>query len=187
MLLDKVFREFFGFSLILFATYLAFSLSNFSLAADFFPGRSGQIISLFFLEAFGYSSYYLSVLLLLAGFSFIVSTNNSRISLLKTVNRFIIAFIAIFPLSVVLSEMFFTDFLNLTSAGISFGGQAGDSLRQLTNGFLDEPWYTIVASVEFILLIVFSLWNTAKFKPKKYYPSHGNETYLITSSFVKKS
>ena len=61
MLLDKVFREFFGFSLILFAIYLVLSLSNFNLGADFFPGRSGQIISLFFLEAFGYSSYYLSV------------------------------------------------------------------------------------------------------------------------------
>ena len=146
MLLDKVFREFFGFSLILFATYLVLSLSNFNLAEDFFPGRSGQIISLFFLEAFGYSSYYLSVLLLLAGFSFIVSTNNSRISLLKTVNRFIIAFIAIFPLCVILSEAFLTDFLSLASAGIGFGGQAGDSLRQLTNGFLDEPWYTIAVS-----------------------------------------
>ena len=115
--------------------------------------------SLFFLEAFGYSSYYLSVLLLLAGFSFIVSTNNSRISLLKTVNRFIIAFIAIFPLCVILSEAFFTDFLSLASAGIGFGGQAGDNLRQLTNGLLDEPWYTIVASLVLILLLVFSLYG----------------------------
>ena len=96
---------------------------------------------------------------MLVGFCFIVSTNVSKISLLKTTNRFIIALIAIFPLSVVLSEILFTDFLNLTSAGISFGGQAGDNLRQLTNGFLDEPWYTIVASLEFILLIVFSLYG----------------------------
>ena len=124
---------------------------------------------------------------MLVGFCFIVSTNVSKISLLKTINRFIIALIAIFPLSVVLSEMLFTDFLNLTSAGISFGGQAGDNLRQLTNGFLDEPWYTIVASVEFILLIVFSLYGIQlNLNQKKYYPSHGNKTYLITSSFVKK-
>ena len=159
MLLDKVFREFFGFSLILFATYLVLSLSNFNLGADFFPGMSGQIISLFFLEAFGYSSYYLSILLLLAGFSFILSTNNSKISLLMTINRFIIAFIAIFPLCVILSEAFLTDFLSLASAGIGFGGQAGDSLRQLTNGFLNEPWYTIAASIEFILLLFFSLYG----------------------------
>ena len=82
MLLDKVFREFFGFSLILFATYLALSLSNFNLGADFFPGRSGQIISLFFLEAFGYSSFYLSGLIKLMGYCFIGADPNSQITLL---------------------------------------------------------------------------------------------------------
>ena len=156
MLLDKVFREFFGFSLIFFAVYLALSLSNFNLAEDFFPGRSGQIVSLFFLEAFGYSSFYLSGLIMLMGYCFIGTNPDSQITLLRIINRFIIAFLAIFPLCVVLSDTSLADFLNLASAGVSFGGQAGDNLRQLTNGLLDEPWYTIVASLVLILLLVFS-------------------------------
>ena len=159
MLLDKVFREFFGFSLIFFAAYLALSLSNFNLAEDFFPGRSGQIVSLFFLEAFGYSSFYLSGLIMLMGFCLIGANPDSQITLLRIINRFIIAFLAIFPLCVVLSDTSLADFLNLASAGVSFGGLAGDNLRQLTNGLLDEPWYTIVASLVLILLLVFSLYG----------------------------
>ena len=143
MLLDKIFREFFGFILIFFAIFLTFSLFNYNAPETIFPGQLGHIISTSFLQSFGYGSLYLCLLIFLLGCACVLTNISDSTSTFTTANRFILAFIAIFPMSAVLTNLTLFDFLELASSGLSYGGLAGENIRSLTSVFINEPWYSI--------------------------------------------
>ena len=159
MLLDKIFREFFGFILIFFAIFLTFSLFNYNAPETIFPGQLGHIISTSFLQSFGYGSLYLCLLIFLLGCACVLTNISDSTSTFTTANRFILAFIAIFPMSAVLTNLTLFDFLELASSGLSYGGLAGENIRSLTSVFINEPWYSIIGIAEILLLIFFSIFG----------------------------
>ena len=112
MSIDRIYREFFGFSLIIISLFLFVSLLTFS-AQDNIEnllistktyinnfGYIGALVSSTILSYIGYSSYYLALICFYFGMILFFSNSSKNLTdRLNFINNVLYAFISIFPLT----------------------------------------------------------------------------------------
>ena len=146
MSIDRLYREFFGFSLIILSLFLFVSLLTFS-AQDNVEnlltdtriylnnfGYLGALFSSTVLFYIGYSSYYLALICFYFGMIlFFSSSSRTLTDRLNFINNVLYGFISIFPLSLFFVSFIETSGSELSLLAIESGGIAGTNLALILN------------------------------------------------------
>tara|TARA_B100001996_G_scaffold228648_1_gene176172 strand:- start:464 stop:2536 length:2073 start_codon:yes stop_codon:yes gene_type:complete len=164
MSIDRIYREFSGFALIIFSLFLIISLFTFSSQDNvqgFLSdgteysnslGYLGALFSSTILFYLGYTSYYLALMLLYFGIVLLILKPASNFfEQISLFNKFIFSLISIFPLAV-----FYTSFFN------GAGGLAGDSLLSSIEIYLDKFWLGSLSIIIFLPLQYFVFYDVIK-------------------------
>ena len=163
MSIDRIYREFSGFSLIILSLFLFVSLLTFS-AQDNVEnlltdskiyinnfGYLGALISSTILSYIGYSSYYLALICFYFGMILFFSSSSKNLTeRLSFMNNVLYGFVSIFPLTV-----FCTSFINTTGSeidllSISSGGIAGTNLSLILSSYMSSLIIGSLAGLVFL-------------------------------------
>ena len=172
MSIDRIYREFFGFSLIIISLFLFVSLLTFS-AQDNIEnlltgtktyinnfGYIGALISNAILFYIGFSSYYLALICFYFGMILFFSNSSKNLTdRLNFINNVLYAFISIFPLT-----LFCTIFIDTTGTEIGLlsldsGGVAGSNLSLILSSYLSDLLLGTLAGLLFLSLQYFIFYD----------------------------
>ena len=176
MSIDRIYREFSGFSLIILSLFLFVSLLTFS-AQDNVEnlltdskiyinnfGYLGALISSTILSYIGYSSYYLALICFYFGMILFFSSSSKNLTeRLSFINNVLYGFISIFPLTV-----FCTSFINTTGSeidllSISSGGIAGTNLSLILSSYMSSLIIGSLAGLVFLSFQYFIFYDLINF------------------------
>ena len=190
MSIDRIYREFSGFSLIILSLFIFVSLLTFS-AQDNIEnlltdskiyinnfGYLGALVSSTILSYIGYSSYYLAIICFYFGMILFFSSSSKNFTdRLNFINNVLFGFVSIFPLTV-----FCVSFINTTGTEIDLlsigsGGIAGDNLSLILNSYMSSLLVGSLAGLLFLTFQYFIFYDLINFinsffkteikKPKK--------------------
>jgi S-DNA-T family DNA segregation ATPase FtsK/SpoIIIE len=203
MSIDRIYREFSGFSLIILSLFLFVSLLTFS-AQDNVEnlltdskiyinnfGYLGALISSTILTYIGYSSYYLALICFYFGMILFFSSSSKNLTeRLSFINNVLYGLISIFPLTV-----FCTTFINTTGSeihllSISSGGIAGTNLSLILNSYMSSLVLGSLAGLLFLSFQYFIFYDLINFinsifKADIKKPVKSNTTKTIVKEVVK--
>ena len=172
MSIDRIYREFFGFSLIIISLFIFISLITFSaqdnvndLLSDTKNylnnfGYLGALISSSIFSYIGYASYYLVFSSFYFGFILFTSTSSKNfLERLNFLNNILYSCISVFPLTV-----FFVSFINANNTelgllNISSGGLAGYNLFEIFNTYANYLVIGLFSAIIFLLLQCFIFYD----------------------------
>jgi S-DNA-T family DNA segregation ATPase FtsK/SpoIIIE len=203
MSIDRIYREFSGFSLIILSLFLFVSLLTFS-AQDNVEnlltdskiyinnfGYLGALISSTILSYIGYSSYYLALICFYFGMILFFSSSSKDLTeRLSFINNVLYGLISIFPLTV-----FCTSFINTTGSeidllSISSGGIAGTNLSLILSSYMSSLILGSLAGLLFLSFQYFIFYDLINFinsifKADIKKPVKSNTTKTIVKEVVK--
>ena len=172
MSIDRIYREFFGFSLIIISLFLFVSLVTFSaqdnvnnLLTDSknYLNNFGYLGALFSSTVFsyiGFAAYYFALICFYFGMIlFFSSSSNNFSERLNFINNVLYSFISIFPLT-----LFFISFFNpanteLSLLSINSGGLAGDNLSVILNTYANSLIVGSISGIVFLTLQYFIFYD----------------------------
>ena len=172
MSIDRIYREFFGFSLIIISLFLFVSLVTFSaqdnvnnLLTDTknYLNNFGYLGALFSSTVFsyiGFAAYYFALICFYFGMIlFFSSSSNNFSERLSFVNNVLYSFISIFPLT-----LFFISFFNSTNTELSLlsinsGGLAGDNLSIILSTYANSLIVGSMSGIIFLTLQYFIFYD----------------------------
>jgi S-DNA-T family DNA segregation ATPase FtsK/SpoIIIE len=172
MSIDRIYREFFGFSLIIISLFIFVSLITFS-AQDNVEnllsnsknylnnfGYLGALLSSTIFFYIGYAGYYLAVSCFYFGMNLFLSSSSKDFSeRLNFLNSILYSCISIFPLA-----LFFVIFINSnnTELGlleISSGGLAGSNLLLILTTHINTLIVGLMSAFTFLIFQYFIFYN----------------------------
>ena len=165
MSIDRIYREFFGFSLIIFSLFLLTSVLTFSAQDNVvnifndntaYQNNFGYIGALFSNSLFSYiglSAYYFCLVNFYFGLvMFFTEPSKTFSERLTSFNHLLFSLISLFPLSLFFSAIFPDTALQISSAGINTGGVAGMNLLLIFGDTLNAMW---LGAIGFFLFLTF--------------------------------
>ena len=177
MSIDRIYREFFGFSLIIFSLFLFGSLITFSyldttedllIVDKEFKNNFGFLGALFSTNLFfnfGLVSFYLVFILFYFGllFFFNYSEKDAYLYVLDNINKFLLGLFSVLLACISASAFITADYYNFNYLDINNGGRAGLNLIESMSLFLPKMWLGTISFIFFLLVqyFVFSMhWHT---------------------------
>jgi len=169
MSIDRIYREFFGFSLIIFSLFLFGSLITFSyldttedllIVDKEFKNNFGFLGALFSTNLFfnfGLVSFYLVFILFYFGllFFFNYSEKEAYLSVLDNINKFLLGLFSVLLACISTSAFITTDYYNFNYLDINNGGKAGLNLIESMSLFLPKMWLGTISFIFFLLVQYF--------------------------------
>ena len=169
MSIDRIYREFFGFSLIIFSLFLFGSLITFSyldttedllIVDKEFKNNFGFLGALFSTNLFfnfGLVSFYLVFILFYFGllFFFNYSEKDAYLSVLDNINKFLLGLFSVLLACISTSAFITTDYYNFNYLDINNGGKAGLNLIESMSLFLPKMWLGTISFIFFLLVQYF--------------------------------
>jgi len=169
MSIDRIYREFFGFSLIIFSLFLFGSLITFSyldttedllIVDKEFKNNFGFLGALFSTNLFfnfGLVSFYLVFILFYFGllFFFNYSEKNAYLSVLDNINKFLLGLFSVLLACISMSAFITADYYNFNYLDINNGGKAGVNLIESMSLFLPKIWLGTISFIFFLLVQYF--------------------------------
>jgi len=172
MSIDRIYREFFGFSLIIISLFLFVSLLTFS-AQDNIEnlltgtktyinnfGYIGALVSSTILSYIGYSSYYLALICFYFGMILFFSNSSKNLTdRLNFINNVLYAFISIFPLTLFCISFIDTAGTEISLLSIDSGGIAGSNLSLILSSYLSNLLLGSLAGLLFLSFQYFIFYD----------------------------
>ena len=169
MSIDRIYREFFGFSLIIFSLFLFGSLITFSyldttedllIVDKEFKNNFGFLGALFSTNLFfnfGLVSFYLVFILFYFGllFFFNYSENDGYLNVLDNINKFLLGLFSVLLACISASAFITADYYNFNYLDINNGGRAGLNLIESMSLFLPKMWLGTISFIFFLLVQYF--------------------------------
>ena len=169
MSIDRIYREFFGFSLIIFSLFLFGSLITFSyldttedllIVDKEFKNNFGFLGALFSTNLFfnfGLVSFYLVFILFYFGllFFFNYSEKDSYLNVLDNINKFLLGLFSVLLACISASAFITADYYNFNYLDINNGGRAGLNLIESMSLFLPKMWLGTISFIFFLLVQYF--------------------------------
>ena len=169
MSIDRIYREFFGFSLIIFSLFLFGSLITFSyldttedllIVDKEFKNNFGFLGALFSTNLFfnfGLVSFYLVFILFYFGllFFFNYSKKDSYLYVLDNINKFLLGLFSVLLACISASAFITADYYNFNYLDINNGGRAGLNLIESMSLFLPKMWLGTISFIFFLLVQYF--------------------------------
>ena len=169
MSIDRIYREFFGFSLIIFSLFLFGSLITFSyldttedllIVDKEFKNNFGFLGALFSTNLFfnfGLVSFYLVFILFYFGllFFFNYSEKDSYLYVLDNINKFLLGLFSVLLACISASAFITADYYNFNYLDINNGGRAGLNLIGSMSLFLPKMWLGTISFIFFLLVQYF--------------------------------
>ena len=172
MSIDRIYREFFGFSLIIVSLFVFVSLITFSAqdnVIDLFSntknysnnfGYLGALLSTTIFSYIGFASYYLALSSFYFGMILFFSTSSNDFSeRLNFVNTILYSCISIFPLTLFLVSFINPNNTELGILDISSGGLAGYNLNIILNTYASTLVIGSISAVTFLILQYFIFYD----------------------------
>jgi len=172
MSIDRIYREFFGFSLIIISLFVFVSLITFSAqdnVIDLFSdtknysnnfGYLGALLSSTIFSYIGFAAYYLALSSFYFGMILFFSTSSNDFSeRLNFVNTILYSCISIFPLTLFLVSFINANNTELGILDISSGGLAGYNLNIILNTYASTLVIGLISAVTFLILQYFIFYN----------------------------
>ena len=203
MSIDRIYREFFGFSLIIISLFLFVSLVTFSaqdnvnnLLTDSknYLNNFGYLGALFSSTVFsyiGFAAYYFALICFYFGMIlFFSSSSNNFSERLNFINNVLYSFISIFPLTLFFISFFNSSNTELSLLSINSGGLAGDNLSVILNTYSNSSIVGSISGIVFLTLqyfIFYDLLNSinAFFKTDKISEKKQSKTRNIVKEVEK--
>ena len=203
MSIDRLYREFFGFSLIIISLFLFVSLVTFSaqdnvnnLLTDSknYLNNFGYLGALFSSTVFsyiGFAAYYFALICFYFGMIlFFSSSSNNFSERLNFINNVLYSFISIFPLTLFFISFFNSSNTELSLLSINSGGLAGDNLSVILNTYSNSSIVGSISGIVFLTLqyfIFYDLLNSinAFFKTDKISEKKQSKTRNIVKEVEK--
>ena len=169
MSIDRIYREFFGFSLIIFSLFLFGSLITFSyldttedllIVDKEFKNNFGFLGALFSTNLFfnfGLVSFYLVFILFYFGllFFFNYSEKDAYLDVLDNINKFLLGLFSVLLACISASAFITADYYNFNYLDINNGGRAGLNLIESMSLFLPKMWLGTISFIFFLLVQYF--------------------------------
>ncbi|URQ64740.1 DNA translocase FtsK 4TM domain-containing protein [SAR86 cluster bacterium] len=169
MSIDRIYREFFGFSLIIFSLFLFGSLITFSyldttedllIVDKEFKNNFGFLGALFSTNLFfnfGLVSFYLVFILFYFGllFFFNYSEKDAYLHVLDNINKFLLGLFSVLLACISASAFITADYYNFNYLDINNGGRAGLNLIESMSLFLPKMWLGTISFIFFLLVQYF--------------------------------
>ena len=169
MSIDRIYREFFGFSLIIFSLFLLGSLITFSyldttedllIVDKEFKNNFGFLGALFSTNLFfnfGLVSFYLVFILFYFGllFFFNYSEKDAYLNVLDNINKFLLGLFSVLLACISASAFITADYYNFNYLDINNGGRAGLNLIGSMSLFLPKMWLGTISFIFFLLVQYF--------------------------------
>ena len=169
MSIDRIYREFFGFSLIIFSLFLFGSLITFSyldttedllIVDKEFKNNFGFLGALFSTNLFfnfGLVSFYLVFILFYFGllFFFNYSEKDAYLNVLDNINKFLLGLSSVLLACISASAFITADYYNFNYLDINNGGRAGLNLIESMSLFLPKMWLGVISFTFFLLVQYF--------------------------------
>ena len=169
MSIDRIYREFFGFSLIIFSLFLFGSLITFSyldttedllIVDKEFKNNFGFLGALFSTNLFfnfGLVSFYLVFILFYFGllFFFNYSEKDAYLNVLDNINKFLLGLFSVLLACISASAFITADYYNFNYLDINNGGRAGLNLIGSMSLFLPKMWLGTISFIFFLLVQYF--------------------------------
>ena len=169
MSIDRIYREFFGFSLIIFSLFLFGSLITFSyldttedllIVDKEFKNNFGFLGALFSTNLFfnfGLVSFYLVFILFYFGllFFFNYSEKDAYLNVLDNINKFLLGLFSVLLACISASAFITADYNNFNYLDINNGGRAGLNLIESMSLFLPKMWLGTISFIFFLLVQYF--------------------------------
>ena len=169
MSIDRIYREFFGFSLIIFSLFLFGSLITFSyldttedllIVDKEFKNNFGFLGALFSTNLFfnfGLVSFYLVFILFYFGllFFFNYSEKDGYLYVLDNINKFLLGLFSVLLACISASAFITADYYNFNYLDINNGGRAGLNLIESMSLFLPKMWLGTISFIFFLLVQYF--------------------------------
>ena len=172
MSIDRIYREFFGFSLIIISLFLFVSLVTFSaqdnvnnLLTDSknYLNNFGYLGALFSSTVFsyiGFAAYYFALICFYFGMIlFFSSSSNNFSERLNFINNVLYSFISIFPLTLFFISFFNSSNTELSLLSINSGGLAGDNLSVILNTYANSLVVGSISGIVFLTLQYFIFYD----------------------------
>jgi len=172
MSIDRIYREFFGFSLIIISLFLFVSLVTFSaqdnvnnLLTDSknYLNNFGYLGALFSSTVFsyiGFAAYYFALICFYFGMIlFFSSSSNNFSERLNFINNVLYSFISIFPLTLFFISFFNSANTELSLLSINPGGLAGDNLSVILNTYANSLIVGSISGIVFLTLQYFIFYD----------------------------
>ena len=172
MSIDRIYREFFGFSLIIISLFLFVSLVTFSaqdnvnnLLTDSknYLNNFGYLGALFSSTVFsyiGFAAYYFALICFYFGMIlFFSSSSNNFSERLSFVNNVLYSFISIFPLTLFFISFFSSANTELSLLSINSGGLAGDNLSIILSTYANSLIVGSMSGIIFLTLQYFIFYD----------------------------
>ena len=172
MSIDRIYREFFGFSLIIISLFLFVSLVTFSaqdnvnnLLTDSknYLNNFGYLGALFSSTVFsyiGFAAYYFALICFYFGMIlFFSSSSNNFSERLNFINNVLYSFISIFPLTLFFISFFNSSNTELSLLSINSGGLAGDNLSVILNTYANSLIVGSISGIVFLTLQYFIFYD----------------------------
>ena len=172
MSIDRIYREFFGFSLIIISLFVFVSLITFSAqdnVIDLFSntknysnnfGYLGALLSSTIFSYIGFAAYYLALISFYFGMILFFSTSSNDFSeRLNFVNTILYSCISIFPLTLFLVSFINPNNTELGILDISSGGLAGYNLNIILNTYASTLVIGSISAVTFLILQYFIFYD----------------------------
>ena len=172
MSIDRIYREFFGFSLIIISLFLFVSLVTFSaqdnvnnLLTDSknYLNNFGYLGALFSSTVFsyiGFAAYYFALICFYFGMIlFFSSSSNNFSERLNFINNVLYSFISIFPLTLFFISFFNSANTELSLLSINSGGLAGDNLSVILNTYANSLVVGSISGIIFLTLQYFIFYD----------------------------
>ena len=172
MSIDRIYREFFGFSLIIISLFLFVSLVTFSaqdnvnnLLTDSknYLNNFGYLGALFSSTVFsyiGFAAYYFALICFYFGMIlFFSSSSNNFSERLNFINNVLYSFISIFPLTLFFISFFNSANTELSLLSINSGGLAGDNLSVILNTYANSLIVGSISGIIFLTLQYFIFYD----------------------------
>ena len=169
MSIDRIYREFFGFSLIIFSLFLFGSLITFSyldttedllIVDKEFKNNFGFLGALFSTNLFfnfGLVSFYLVFILFYFGllFFFNYSEKDAYLNVLDNINKFLLGLFSVLLACISASAFITADYYSFNYLDINNGGRAGLNLIESMSLFLPKMWLGTISFIFFLLVQYF--------------------------------
>ena len=172
MSIDRIYREFFGFSLIIISLFLFVSLVTFSaqdnvnnLLTDSknYLNNFGYLGAMFSSTVFsyiGFAAYYFALICFYFGMIlFFSSSSNNFSERLNFINNVLYSFISIFPLTLFFISFFNSANTELSLLSINPGGLAGDNLSVILNTYANSLIVGSISGIVFLTLQYFIFYD----------------------------
>ena len=176
MSIDRLYREFFGFSLIIISLFLFVSLVTFSAQDNVdnllsstknYLNNFGYLGALFSSTVFsyiGFAAYYFSLICFYFGmFLFFSSSSKDFSERLNFINNVLYSLISIFPLTIFLVSFLSSNNTELGLISINAGGLAGDNLSIILYTYANSLVIGSISGIIFLTLqylIFYDLFNS---------------------------